>query len=141
MAPKVNLFGKSQGKLFNEHETFNIMGSILNDVAEFIEAISLSLAGAIRGSYSDFLTAYSKISAFNILIKSYYGMNRDESEILDLKLNIVDRYRELNKYDKGIKFLGDIFSTQLKILKRGNAIFPQKRKSMSFHDFVRDETK
>ena len=91
-----------------------------------MKLISLSLAGAIRGSYSDFLTAYSKISAFNILIKSYYGMNRDESEILDLKLNIVDRYRELNKYDKGIKFLGDIFSTQLKILKRGNAIFHKK---------------
>ena len=117
------------------------MGSILNDVAEFIEAISLSLAGAIRGSYSDFLTAYSKISAFNILIKSYYGMNRDESEILDLKLNIVDRYRELNKYDKGIKFLGDIFSTQLKILKEETR-YSHKKKIYEFPRFrERDETK
>ena len=32
MAPKVNLFGKLK-QVVCEHETFNIMGSILNDVA------------------------------------------------------------------------------------------------------------
>jgi len=116
------------------------MSALLSDIADLIERIRKNLVEAYKGVYSEYVLALNNLRTFKELVDSYYSMDPKKKEIFKLKITLAKYYKELNRFEEGAEELSDAFGLCLSTLKFKNALFPKKRNSMTFRDFVNNET-
>lgn len=136
-----NFYEKTRINESGDFHTFNIMSALLSDIADLIERIRKNLVEAYKGVYSEYVSALNNLRTFKELVDSYYSMDPKKKEIFKLKITLAKYYKELNKFEEGAEELSDAFGLCLSTLKFKNALFPKKRNSMTFKDFVDNETK
>lgn len=132
--------GKTRINSEGDFHTFNIMSALLSDIADLIESIRRSLANSYKGVYSEYVKTLNNLRTFQKLVNEYYGMNLRKVKIFKLKIELAMLYRDTNRLEEGSEMLGDAFGLCLQTLKFKDALFPKKRQSMSFKEFVSNET-
>lgn len=137
-----NMFETGKQKLFqdkDEFESYNIMSMILVEIGFNVENISSNLARAYSGSFTGYNNSMHMLKVLFKKTSAYWNFTEREYIIIDLKLKTAKLYQKLNRYSEGADFLSDVFRQILIILKRENAIFPRKKKSYTFKDFLQNE--